>query len=148
MLAVTPVRALSQDLRDNGFVTPDSVAGTLAATADRQSEGALESFQAWKKELEGRTGLSFGFDDQIQYLGTNSDKSPSDAASNVFRFYGTWTAVGNGTLNDGALVFKVENRLAIGSYISTQALGPSLGYAGLFSTTFSDAGWVLTNFYW
>ena len=25
MLAVTPVRALSQDLRDNGFVTPDSV---------------------------------------------------------------------------------------------------------------------------
>ncbi len=148
MLAVTPVRALSQDLRDNGFVTPDSVAGTLAATADRQSEGALESFQAWKKELEGRTGLSFGFDDQIQYLGTNSDKSPSDAASNVFRFYGTWTAVGNGAPNDGALVFKVENRLAIGSYISTQALGPSLGYAGLFSTTFSDAGWVLTNFYW
>ena len=148
MLAVTPVRALSQDLRDNGFVTPDSVAGTLAATADRQSEGALESFQAWKKKLEGRTGLSFGFDDQIQYLGTNSDKSPSDAASNVFRFYGTWTAVGNGAPNDGALVFKVENRLAIGSYISTQALGPSLGYAGLFSTTFSDAGWVLTNFYW
>jgi porin len=66
----------------------------------------------------------------------------------VFRFYGTWTAVGRGTLNDGALVFKVENRSAIGSNISTQALGPSLGYAGLFSTTFSDAGWVLTNFYW
>ena len=148
MLVAEPMAALSQDLRDNGFVTPDSVAGTLAATADRQSEGALENFQAWKKELEGRTGLSFGFDDQIQYLGTNSDRSPSDAASNVFRFYGTWTAVGNGTLNDGALVFKVENRSAIGSYISTQALGPSLGYAGLFSTTFSDAGWVLTNFYW
>ncbi len=148
LLVAAPVTARSQDLGDNGFVTPNSVAGTLAATADRQSEGALEGFQAWKKDLEGRTGLSFGFDDQVQYLGTNSDRSPSDAASNVFRFYGTWMAVGRGKLNDGALVFKVENRSAIGSDISTQALGPSLGYAGLFSTTFSDAGWVLTNFYW
>jgi porin len=148
MLLAAPMAALSQDLGDDGFATPDSVAGTLAATAERQSKGALESFQAWKKELEGRTGLSFGFDDQVQYLGTNSDRSPSDAVSNVFRFYGTWTAVGRGTPNDGALVFKVENRSAIGSNISTQALGPSLGYAGLFSTTFSDAGWVLTNFYW
>ena len=140
--------ALSQDLGDDGFLTPNSVSGTLAATAERQRKGALEGFQAWKEELEGRTGLSFGFDDQVQYLGTNSDRSPSDAASNVFRLYGTWTAVGRGTPNDGALVFKVENRSAIGSNISTQALGPSLGYAGLFSTTFSDAGWVLTNLYW
>jgi porin len=46
------------------------------------------------------------------------------------------------------LVFKVENRSAIGNRISPQALGPSLGYAGLFTTTFSDAGWILTNLYW
>ena len=132
MLVAAPVAVRAQDLGDGGFVTPNSVESTLEATADRQSEGALEGFQAWKKELEGRTGLSFGFDDQVQYLGTNSDRSPSDAVSNVFRFYGTWTAVRRGTPNDGALVFKVENRSAIGSNISTQALGPSLGYAGLF----------------
>ena len=40
-----PVAVLSQELRDDGFVTPISVAGTFAATADRQSEGALEGFQ-------------------------------------------------------------------------------------------------------
>ncbi|NJK88936.1 MAG: carbohydrate porin [Myxococcales bacterium] len=85
---------------------------------------------------------------QTQYLWTDSDKGPSDAASNVFRFYGTWTTVGRGTPNDGALIFKIENRSAIGDFISTQALGPSLGYAGLFASTYSDQGWVLTNFYW
>ena len=83
-----PVAVLSQELRYDGFVTPNSVAGMLAATADCQSDGALEGFQAWKKELERGTELSFAFDAQVQYLGTNSDRSPSDAASNVFRFYG------------------------------------------------------------
>ena len=34
------------------------------------------------------------------------------------------------------------------SHISTQELGPSLGYAGLFASTYSDAGLVLTNPYW
>jgi hypothetical protein len=110
MLVAASMASLSQDLGDDGFATPDSVAGTLAATADRQSERALESFQAWRKELEGRTGLSFGFDDQVQYLATNSDRSPSDAVSNVFRFHGTRTAVGRGTPNDGALYFEAENR--------------------------------------
>ena len=64
------------------------------------------------------------------------------------RFYGTWTATGRGTPNDGALVFKIEYRTAIGDNLSTQALGPTLGYAGLFASTYSDQGWVLTNLYW
>jgi porin len=139
---------MSQTLDAGGFASPNSVPGTLAATAERQSVGALEGYNAWKKRLEDRTGLSFGIDNQTQYLGTNSNRTPSDAASNVFRVYGTWTAVGRGTANDGALVFKFENRSAIGNNISTQALGPSLGYAGAFSSTFSDTGWVLTNLYW
>jgi len=45
VLLAAPVAVLSQELRDDGFVTPNSVAGTLAATADRQSEGALDGFQ-------------------------------------------------------------------------------------------------------
>ncbi|MDX1293270.1 MAG: carbohydrate porin, partial [Hyphomonas sp.] len=55
---------------------------------------------------------------------------------------------GRGAPDSGALVFKIEDRSAIGNRLSPQALGPSLGYAGLFSSTFSDAGVVLTNFYW
>ncbi|NJN05518.1 MAG: hypothetical protein HC814_02740 [Rhodobacteraceae bacterium] len=139
-LIVLPEAALSQNVLANGFATPNSVPGTLAETAERQRAGTLERYHAWKKDHEERTGLSFGFDNQTQYLGTDSDRSPSDAATNVFRVYGTWTAVGRGTPNDGALVFKVENRSAIGDNISGQALGPSLGYAGLFASTYSDQG--------
>jgi len=131
-----------------GFLSTRSVEGELAETAERQRQGALAGFREGKERLEARTGLTYGFDDNAQYLGTDSDRSPSDAASNVVRFYGAWAATGRGTPDDGALVFKVEYRSAIAGKISTQALGPSLGYAGVFSSTYSDAGLVLTNLYW
>ena len=131
-----------------GFDSTRSVEGTLADTEQRQREGPLERFRARKDAQETRTGLSWGIDNNTQYLGSDADESPSDSAVNVFRFYGTWTATGRGTPNDGAVVFKIEDRSAIGSKLSPQALGPSLGYAGLFSSTFSDAGVVVTNFYW
>ncbi len=131
-----------------GFGSTRSVEGTLAETDERQREGPLERFRARKHGLEARTGLSYGFDNFTQYLGTDSDKSPSDAASNVFRFYGTWTPTGRRTSGDGTLIFKIEDRSAIGNELSPQALGSALAYAGLLSSTFSDAGVVLTNFFW
>jgi len=131
-----------------GFDSTRSVEGTLAETDERQREGPLERLRARKNALEARTGLSFGFDNNTQYLGTDSNESPSDAASNVFRVYGTWTATGRDRPDRGLLIFKIEDRSAIGNRLSPQALGPSLGYAGLVSSTFSDAGVVLTNFYW
>ena len=131
-----------------GFDSTRSVEGTLAETDEEQREGPLERFKARKDALEAGTGWSLGFDNNTQYLGTDSQESPSDAASNVFRFYGTWTVTEPGTPDDGALIFKVEDRSAIGNKPSPQALGPSLGYAGLFSSTFSDGGIILTNFYW
>lgn len=134
--------------RGLGFSSTRSVEGELAETAERQREGPLASFRESKERLEARTGLTYGFDNHTQYLGTDSDRSPSDAASNVVRLYGTWVATGRGTPDDGALVFKIEYRSAIAGKISTQSLGPSLGYAGVFSSTYSDAGLVLTNLYW
>lgn len=148
LLTVIPMTARSQSQDSFGFSTPESVEGTLKTTAERQSEGTLEDYHAWKKQLESRTGFTFGVDNQTQYFSTNSDKSPSDAAGNVFRVYGTWTATGRGTPNNGALVFKFENRSAIGSKISPSELGPSLGYAGVLSSTYTDVGWILSNFYW
>ena len=130
------------------FYPPRSVGGMLAETKDKQRDGPLESVHARKQALEDRTGLSLGIDNNTQYLGSDSDRSPSDAAGNVFRFYGAWTATGRGTRDEGALVFKIEDRSALGNRLSPQALGPSLGYAGLLSSTFSDAGAVLTNLYW
>lgn len=131
-----------------GFSSVRSVEGELAETAERQQEGPLAGFRAGKKELEDRTGLTYGLDNHTQYLDTDSDGSPSDAASNVTRVYGTWTVKGRGTPDNGALVFKVEYRTAIGDKVSTQLLGPLLGYAGTFASTYSDAGLVLTNLYW
>jgi len=130
------------------FNAPRSVEGTLEETDERQRVGPMQQFRARKDALEARTGLSWGVDNNTQYLGADSDRSPSDAAGNVLRFYGTWTASGRGTANNGALIFKIEDRSAIGKELSPQALGPQLGYAGLLSSTFSDAGMVLTNFYW
>ena len=145
--SIVPGAVSAQDLAD-GFRSVNSVEGTLAETAERQRGGFMARFRAYKEELESSTGLTYGIDNHTQYLGTDSNRSPSDAATNVLRFYGTWTAKGRGTLNDGALVFKIEDRSAVGSHISTQELGPSLGYAGLFSSTYSDSGLVLTNFFW
>ena len=51
MLVAVPMTIRAQDLSEDGFATPNSVEGTLAATAERQSAGGLEGFQAWKKEL-------------------------------------------------------------------------------------------------
>lgn len=148
MLFALSFEVRSQDSDIHSFATPDSVEGTLAINEERQRAGTLEGYLAWKQQFASRTGLSFGFDNQLEFLDSNSDRSPSDAAGNVLRFYGTWTMVNRGAPDNGALIFKVENRAAIGGHISPQALGPSLGYAGLLSTTFSDAGWVLTNLYW
>lgn len=131
-----------------GFFSSRSVSGTLAQTKATRRAGSLEALRAKRDALEARTGLSFGIDNNTQYLGTDSNRSPSDAAGNVFRIFGTWTASGRGTADTGALVFKLEDRSAIGDRLSPQGLGPSLGYAGLLSTTFSDAGVVLTNLYW
>lgn len=120
----------------------------MSATADRQHEGLMSGFKARKDRLESRTGLTYGVDNITHYLASDSERSPSDAASNVTRFYGSWTPSRRGPPRNGALTFKLEYRTAAGGHISTQALGPSFGYAGLLASTYSDAGLVLTNLYW
>ena len=131
-----------------GFDSLRSVEGELNATANRQHEGLMSGFKARKDRLEARTGLKYGIDNIMHYLASDAARSPSDAASNVTRFYGTWTASERRAPRNGALAFKLEYRTAVGGHISTQALGPSLGYAGLLASTNSDAGLILTNLYW
>lgn len=131
-----------------GFRSSRGVEATLKSTSEAQHQGPMERYKAWKDRLAADSGLTFGFDNFAHYLDTNADGSPSDGATNVTRIYGTWTATGRGTTDTGALVFKGEYRTAIGNRPSTQALGPALGYAGLFATPFSDAGLILTNLYW
>ena len=76
LLFAYPAQPLAQSLENLGFESRLSVAGTLAAEAEGQRTGLLEGAIAQRKNFEARTGVSFGIDNQIQYLGTNSGKKP------------------------------------------------------------------------
>lgn len=140
--------AQQTDREGLGLSGPDSVESTLAATAARQTERGSKSWSEFKTGLAEETGLSFGFDAQIQYFSTDRPSSPSEALGGVLRLYGTWDLVGRGTANTGHLVFKIENRTSLGNKVDPQILGPLVGYAGLLSSTFSDSGPILSNLYW
>lgn len=79
-----------------------------------------------------------------------ASRSPArnDAADNVFCLYDTWLVANQGAADSGSLVFKAEYRGKLGTSLSPQALGPTLGYAGLTTVAFSDADAPLTNFHW
>lgn len=131
-----------------GLAGPNSVESTLATTAARQKERGSRSWSAFKTGLAKDTGLSFGIDAQVQYFSADRSSSPSEAFGGVVRLYGTWDLVGRGTTNTGQLVFKIENRTSLGNKVDPQIFGPMIGYAGLMSSTFSDAGSILSNLYW
>ena len=135
-----------------GFGGKASVPAQIAADRARQAEPMFasesEGYYAFKDRLTARSGLSFGGDFNLLTQHASSSPGARDATGGVFRFYGNWTPVGRGTPDTGSLIFKVENRSKLGGTISPQGLGPALGYAGLTAVTFSDAGWLLTNFYW
>ena len=69
------------------------------------------------------------------------------AAGGVFRIYGNWSWPGEPWKNPGSLTFKVENRHRY-TDVAPQQLGSQIGYTALTGITWSDAGWLLSNFYW
>lgn len=136
----------------DSFGGKSSVPTQIAAAKARQAEPMFaddtKDYYAFKDRLNAEKGFSFGGDLNFLTQHASSSPGPRDATGGVVRFYGTWTATGRGTSDTGSLIFKVENRSKIGGDIPPQALGPTAGYAGLTSVTFSDADWLLTNLYW
>jgi len=108
----------------------------------------LKEFQDAKARLESEHGLTLGADYQALYQHATASPGAQNAASNVLRAYGQWSPFDRGAADTGFLVFKAEYRGKLGTSISPQALGPTIGYAGLTAATFSDAGGLLTNLYW
>ena len=108
---------------------------------------SLRPYYEFKNRLANDSGLAFGVDYNV--LGQHATRSLGDdgAAGGVFRFFGTWTLLGRATPDTGSLTYKVENRHRFAS-IAPQALASQIGYAGLTASTFSNAGWLLTNLYW
>jgi len=121
---------------------------SVPAPAELAAEPWYKKLQRGREALERGHGLSLGADYNALYQLASRSPGDDDAAGNVFRLYGNWTLVNRGANDRGSLVFKGEYRGELGTSIAPQALGPTVGYAGLTSVTFSDAGGVLTNLYW
>jgi porin len=108
---------------------------------------SLQPYYDFKDSLEEDAGLAFGVDYSV--LGQHASRSLGEysAVGSVFRFFGTWTLLGRDTPDTGSLTYKLENRHRLAS-IAPQALASQIGYAGLTASTFSNAGWLLTNLFW
>ena len=107
----------------------------------------LQPYLDFKAHLKESSGFSFGVDYSVVYLKATESVGEDEAASGMVRLFGAWEFVGRGSPNTGALVYKVEHRHKYMS-IAPGSLGFELGYVGLIEPPFSDAGFVLGNFYW
>jgi porin len=142
------------DGRDRGgFGGPDQVDQQI--TQDDESRGSLvertlyDPYFDWKKGLQEKYGLSFGFDYSAALLASSDspDGAEDRSASGMVRFFGSWDLVGRGTGNTGAIVWKVEHRHSF-TDVSPKDFGFNLGYVGLFEPSFSDQHLRWTNLYW
>ena len=137
-----------------GVGGPSSVPSQVRSDREGEAPAALAK-QPWYQRLEEAShalhrdhGLSLGADYNALYQHASRSPAQNNAAGGVLRLYGAWTVVNRGAADSGSLVFKAEYRGKLGTSLSPQALGSSLGYAGLTAATFSDPGGLLTNFYW
>ena len=112
-------------------------------------EKALQPWFDWKRKINKQYGLQLGADYAVLYQGASESLTgESNAFSGVFRIFGKWNLVGQGTENTGALVFNVSHRHKIGTDITPTQLGVNVGYLGNTGTTFTDVGLVLVDLFW
>jgi porin len=114
-------------------------------------DNALEPWFGLKKSIHDEYGLSYSLDYQALYQYAEPSPGQDDAASGLFRFYGSWTLLGRGTKNTGSLIYKVEHRHRIGTEVNPQNLGFEAGSilpTGALFNEFRNHSWALTNLYW
>ncbi len=96
---------------------------------------------AWKDGLADK-GFRFNLDYLALGQSSSADIGEGEAASGIFRFYGSWQAT-----EYGSLTFKIEDRHAYTS-IAPQFLGLDGGALSITGTAFNDNGTLLTNLFW
>lgn len=142
--------------RAHGLGGPTSVGGQLrqdsrstnSVVAVAPLNRATQTHADFKARLHETTGLTYGLDFAYWFLGATASPGEDVASGSVSRFYGQWDVVGRSSGVIGGPVFKVEYRSSLGTELAPQQLGPEVGYAGLLASTYSDAGWMLSNLYW
>lgn len=128
---------------------PSSVSEQITSENQRSGDFLKEYFN-FKKRFSDKQNFSYGIDylTSYQLASASLENLDKDAFSGAFRIFGEWGLVGKKTGNTGSFLFKVENRHVYNGFASGQDLASNIGYVGLNTVPFSDAGWILTNFYW
>lgn len=140
----------------SGFGGSSSVGAQIDADAQPKETmwrfagmtGLLQPYYNFKSDMQSQHGWAFGADYNMMSQRASESLGLERAGSGALRLYSTWTLYQNDDGDSGSIVAKIENRHKLWADIPTQSLGGEIGYAGLTSVPFSDAGTVLTNLYW
>lgn len=104
----------------------------------------LDKWYVLKKHLNEKHGLQIGLDYNTLYQSASKSlTNEDDAWAGAFRIYGRLALINNNKPHTGFLVFKVENRHALGGKIPPKQLGGQFGYLGVTDVVFSDDGNIL-----
>jgi porin len=107
----------------------------------------LDGFYRFKRKLNDKLGLAVGIDYSFLNQFSNFSTTDTQAASGIFRIFGTWRLFGSIFKNSGHLVYRVENRHLIGSGVTPRDLGFD-GGSSLSTATFKRFDWGVTSLYW
>ncbi|MDA8561615.1 carbohydrate porin [Gammaproteobacteria bacterium] len=113
-----------------------------------QTDDLLAPWYSYKKRLNNNLGLQLGLDYQTlyQYI-SSSITNNRDAAGGIARLYGKWALINRNSKNQGALLFKVENRHKFANITPTE-LGFEAGYNGITGVLYNNVNTVLNTLYW
>jgi len=140
---VVPSTALSVPSEGLGPTSVQTQIGEIE-TARKKDASTWPTFPSFDEY-----GFSLAADYNLLYQHLNNSQSDDDAAAGgVIRLYGTWTPFNDNSIDNGKLVFKVEQRHRLGTDLPPQVLLPAAGIAGISGPTFSNTKGLLTNFYW
>jgi len=101
----------------------------------------------FKRKVMNELGVALGLDYSFVNQFSSFSTTDTQAASGIFRVYGTWKAFGSEEGMSGTAVFRVENRHLIGSGVTPRDLGFD-GGSSLSTATFKEFGWGITAAYW
>jgi len=105
----------------------------------------------WKRQVNDNHGLKLGFQAYFLYQGASESLGDDSAGGGIYRFQGSWTALGRGTGHEGRLEYRVENRSNLSSLIAPSGLGNEIGaaalnsgfgYSGSFTTDLTVLNWT------
>ncbi len=110
----------------------------------------LQPYFGWKDELARKYGFAFAFDYTPVVLKSNDSlpNTDDDAASGIFRMFGSWGLLGRGSETVGTLVYRFGHHHSYSDTTPSNFALSNLGYVGVINPISDDRGWNLSNLFW